>query len=67
MVSQDIQAVQTIVAAKAGFTQLACYVGCTAPIRRTEQVFVCLEVGVAAKALSKNKLARWLCEIVTQT
>lgn len=45
---------------------LACYVECTAPIRRTEQLSVCFEYGMAGKALYKRCLASWLCERICQ-
>ncbi|XP_034079168.1 uncharacterized protein LOC117550754 [Gymnodraco acuticeps] len=43
---------------------LACYVKRTAALRRTEQLFVCFGCGVIGKALSKKRLAGWLCECI---
>ncbi|KAL3060782.1 hypothetical protein OYC64_015181 [Pagothenia borchgrevinki] len=43
---------------------LAYYVERTATLRRTEQLFVCFGGGVTGKALSKKRLAGWLCETI---
>jgi len=43
---------------------LACYVELTAALRHTEQLFVCFGGGVTGKALSKKRLAGWLCECI---
>ena len=43
---------------------LACYVERTAALRRTEQLLVCFGGGVIGKALSKKRLAGWLCECI---
>ena len=43
---------------------LACYVELTAALGHTEQLFVCFGGGVTGKALSKKRLAGWLCECI---
>jgi len=43
---------------------IAYYVEHTATLRRTEQLFVCFGGGVTGKALSKKRLAGWLCEAI---
>ena len=45
---------------------LAFYVERMAPFRHTEQLFMCYGEGVAGKALSKKRLASWLCECISQ-
>ena len=44
---------------------LAYYVERTASVRSTQQLLVCYGDGVVGKALSKNRLARWLCECIS--
>jgi len=43
---------------------LTCYVDRTATVRTTSQLLVCYGDGTAGKALSKKRLARWLCECI---